>query len=173
MPKIIENIREQLLIEAKKQVLQQGYSKTTMRSVAKGCSVGVGTLYNYFDSKEMLVATFVLEDWNDYLKMMGNLYFKDAKTYLQGIYMLLCDFEEKYKSLFSDKEAAKSIGTVFYSRHRQLRKQIAGFVGNICKGDNSLFTAEFIAENLLCWSMEKIDFEMIYLLLDKIIKEEN
>ena len=28
MPKIIENVREQLLIEAKKQIMENGYTKT-------------------------------------------------------------------------------------------------------------------------------------------------
>ena len=34
MPKIIPNIREQLLREAKRQLMEQGYGKTTIRSVA-------------------------------------------------------------------------------------------------------------------------------------------
>ena len=59
MPKIIENLREQLLEETKKQILDRGYANTTIRSVAKACGVGVGTVYNYFESKEMLVASFV------------------------------------------------------------------------------------------------------------------
>ena len=63
MPKIIENIREKLLEEAKRQVMEQGYSAMTIRSVASACGVGVGTVYNYFSSKDMLVASFMLEDW--------------------------------------------------------------------------------------------------------------
>ena len=64
MPKIIPNIREQLLNEAKKQIAEQGYSKTTIRSVANACNLGVGTVYNYFESKDMLIASFMAEDWN-------------------------------------------------------------------------------------------------------------
>ena len=53
MPKIIENIREKLLEEAKRQVMEQGYSAMTIRSVASACGVGVGTVYNYFSSKDI------------------------------------------------------------------------------------------------------------------------
>ena len=63
MPKIIENLREKLLEEAKCQVMEQGYAAMTIRSVASACGVGVGTVYNYFSSKDMLVASFLLEDW--------------------------------------------------------------------------------------------------------------
>ena len=51
MPKIIENVREQLLGEAKRQIAKKGYGKTTIRSVASACGFGVGTVYNYFKSK--------------------------------------------------------------------------------------------------------------------------
>ena len=33
----------------------------TVRSVAAGCGVAVGTVYNYFSSKDMLIAAFMLE----------------------------------------------------------------------------------------------------------------
>ncbi len=48
MPKIIENLRERLLAEAKRQVMESGYANTTVRSIAKACGVGTGTVYNYF-----------------------------------------------------------------------------------------------------------------------------
>lgn len=174
MPKIIENIKEQLLSEAKKQVYEQGYSATTIRSVASACKVSVGTVYNYFESKEMLTATFVLESWMQHLQKMKELDPSDPKVLLQGIYELLRAFEKENKMIFSDKEASKNIGLGYANRHKMLRYQIADIIKVMCekKGlDNPLFTAEFIAEALLNWSMEELDFEMIYPLLDKIIKK--
>ena len=43
MPKIIENLRASLLCEAKRQINELGYGQTTIRSVASGCGVAVGT----------------------------------------------------------------------------------------------------------------------------------
>ena len=65
MPKIIENVRELLLDTAKKQIEERGYANTTIRSVAGECGLAVGTVYNYFKSKDMLIATFLLEDWKE------------------------------------------------------------------------------------------------------------
>ena len=63
MPKVLDNPRQKLLQEARCQVEEKGYSAMTIRSVAKACHVSVGTVYNYFPSKEALVATHLLEDW--------------------------------------------------------------------------------------------------------------
>ena len=63
MPKIIENLESRLMEEARKQIEESGYDAVTIRSVAKGCGVGIGTVYNYFPSKDDLLAAFMLADW--------------------------------------------------------------------------------------------------------------
>ena len=44
MPKIIQNLENRLIEEAKKQIRESGYGALTIRSVAKACGVGVGTV---------------------------------------------------------------------------------------------------------------------------------
>ena len=63
MPKIIANVKDQIICEAKRQIDRYGYESTTIRSVASECGIAVGTVYNYFKSKDMLVASFILQDW--------------------------------------------------------------------------------------------------------------
>ena len=63
MPKIIANLRERILAEARRQIEEQGYGATTIRSIASACGVGTGTVYNYFESKDMLIASFMVDDW--------------------------------------------------------------------------------------------------------------
>jgi len=63
MPKIIENLQQKLIEEARKQAEAGGYAAVTIRSVAKACGVGVGTVYNYFPSKDALLAAYMLEGW--------------------------------------------------------------------------------------------------------------
>jgi len=170
MPKIIENVREQLLAEAKRQISERGYAKTTVRSVAGACGLGVGTVYNYFPSKEMLIATFVYEDWKGYLAQMQDLPTDDPHTLLGGIYSALLRFEADNSALFSDADAARLISSGLAQRHKMLREQIAAFVLPVCPEGDRL-CAEFIAESLLCWSRESTDFERLYPLLEKTIKK--
>lgn len=170
MPKIIENVREQLLAEAKKQILARGYSDTTIRSVAKACGLGIGTVYNYFESKEMLIATFVYEDWKRCLADMHQLPQNDPKQLLGGIYHALKDFAAENEKLFLDSNAAKLAAIGSSDRHKMLRDQIAALIYPACHTENSAFTAQFLAEALICWSMENADFETVYTLIEKIIK---
>ena len=173
MPKIIEQLREKLLFEAKKQIREQGYAKTTIRSVATALGVGVGTVYNYFESKEMLVATFVFEDWKKHLEHMAALSKDNEKGLLRGIFDSLREFSQQHERLFSDNDAARLVSVGSSSRHKMLRDQISSFVLPICEKNNLAnpsFTADFIAESLICWSTEEKDFDELYSIFEKIIK---
>ena len=70
MPKIIENLESRILAEARKQIEASGYGALTIRSVAKECGVGIGTVYNYFPSKDALVASYMLQDWKSCLEVI-------------------------------------------------------------------------------------------------------
>ena len=63
MPKIVENLRERIVEVTKKQIIENGYSKVTMRSIADACGIGLGTIYNYYESKDYIVATYMSENW--------------------------------------------------------------------------------------------------------------
>ncbi len=166
MPKIIENIRENLLEEAKRQVMEQGYSAMTIRSVASECGVGVGTVYNYFPSKDMLVASFMLEDWLECLAVIesGCTVEKGVETSIHCVYDELRRFMEKYAPLFSDEIAEKHSSSYLHRRHGMLRGQIAKPLVPLCqqqsKTDAQLL-AEFVAESLLAWAQSERSFEEI------------
>ena len=174
MPKIIENVREQLLAEAKRQIAERGYANTTVRSVASACSLATGTVYNYFDSKEMLIATFVAEDWKKYLENIAACPESDMKALLLCIYNSLIDFSEGNKRLFSDADAAKVISIGFSAKHKRLRKQISDFILPACRYlelADAEYTSEFISEALIAWSADGKPFASIYKIIEKIIKK--
>jgi AcrR family transcriptional regulator len=167
MPKIIENLREQIITEAQNQLSEQGYKKTTIRSVAQECGIAVGTVYNYFKSKDILIASLVLEDWNGCIQSIANYPKEDRRAFLEHIHISLNAFEKKHDKLFTDKEASKTFNTVFFERHRLLRSQLSHLIHSLT---DDKFLSDFVAEALLCWTTEGKSFEEIYPFLPEQIK---
>lgn len=167
MPKIIENLESRLIAEAKKQIEESGYGTMTIRSVAKACGVGVGTVYNYFPSKEALVATHLLEDWKQCVTTIQavSTYSDSPRQVMLCIYDHLNAFADRHVAIFKDETAAAGFAGSFSQYHSLLRDQVAQPVRKYCSSD---FQAQFIAESVLTWTMAGKDFEEIYRILQKL-----
>ena len=168
MPKIIENLESRLIAEAKKQLRESGYGAITIRSVAKGCGVGVGTVYNYFSSKDALLATFMLESWNVCMEKIetSSEAATDPAPVLSCMYEQLLRFSEEHRMIFRDQAAASAFAGSSGRYHTLLRAQLAAPIRKFCPDD---FTAEFVAEALLVWTMTGKSFDEIYGILAKIL----
>ena len=167
MPKIIENLPERLAEEARRQIEQSGFSAMTIRSVAKACGVGVGTVYNYYPSKEALVATFMLDDWNTCVAHIRQCS-ENADTLepiLRTIHEKLRLFMEQYDPIFRDESAAVSYTGAMSKYHGLLRDQLAAPIRKFCRDD---FSAEFIAEAMLTWTVSGKDFDALKRILLRI-----
>lgn len=170
MPKIIENLQARLVAEAKKQVEESGYAAVTIRSVAKACGVGVGTVYNYFSSKDELLATYMLEDWNKCVAAINavSTYSNDAAAVSRCVWDQLRIFAQLHKAVFQDAAAAIGFAGSHSSYHGILREQLAIPLRRFCPSD---FAADFIAEALLTWTMAGRNFDEIYGMIRKLFKE--
>jgi len=172
MPKIIENLKEQIVDEAKKQLMENGYAKTTIRSVAAACGIGIGTMYNYFPSKDMLISSFMLDDWKKCTSQMKKLKTKDELTFLEKIHDHLEDFIDKYDYLFKDQDAAPVYAATFSERHTQLIGVLADIIMTICKDkeyEDPQFIAGHIAESILFWTLKDIPFDKQKIVLKRLL----
>ena len=167
MPKIIENLETKLIEEAKKQIEEAGYGAMTIRSVAKACGVGVGTVYNYFPSKEDLIAKHLLEDWKQCIAAIQavSTYSDVPRPAVLCIYDQLVAFARRHAAIFQDEAAAASFTGSFSRYHGLLRSQLAQ---PLRKFSNSDFAAEFMAEALLTWTMAGKAFDEIYGMMEKL-----
>lgn len=167
MPKIIENLESRLIAEAKNQIEESGYSAMTIRSVAKACGVGVGTVYNYFSSKEELLATYLLSDWNDCVAAINAVsqYSDSPIPVVRCMFDQLLSFAQRHQAIFRDEAAASAFAGSFSHYHGLLRAQLAAPLQKYCSSD---FASEFIAESLLTWSMSGKSFDDIYGMIDKL-----
>ena len=167
MPKIIEDLEEKLLAEARRQIEESGYGAMTVRSVAKSCGVGVGTVYNYFPSKDDLVATYMLADWKTCIAAIEavSTYSDSHKNVVRCIHDQLLRYAQRHAALFRDEAAAAGFAGAFGPRHARLRQQLAAPLRKFCDSD---FAAEFIAESLLTWTMAGKSLDEICTMTDRL-----
>ena len=164
MPKIIENLESRLITEACRQIEEVGYGAVTIRSIAQACGVGVGTVYNYFRSKDDLLAHYLLADWNECITAINavSTYCDSHLPLLRCIYDQMYAYTQRHQTIFHDPSATISFVASFNRHHQQLRMQLGAPLRKFCPDD---FTAEFIAANLLIWTVSKIDFDDVYRML--------
>ena len=167
MPKIIENLEARLIAEAKKQLEESGYGSLTIRSIARSCGVGIGTVYNYFPSKDALLASHLLEDWKQCIAAIAAVSADSdsPRPVTLCIFDQLVAFSRRHQALFRDEAAAASFSGSFSRYHGLLRAQLAAPLRKFCGSD---FASEFIAEALLTWTMAGKSFDEIYGMIEKL-----
>lgn len=129
MPKIITDLQKDILDKAREILFSQGYEALAMRRVASACHIAVGTVYNYFPAKDLLVAQVILEDWRIVLKRMEDLPPSPTPLdALRGVFRELEGFYTQYSALWSEYTAAGHIAPITGAYHRQLVEQMEGVI---------------------------------------------
>ena len=174
MPKRIEDIESKLRETAKQQLLSGGYQRLTLRSVACECGIAVGTIYNYFPSKDLLVASVMLEDWQSTMATMkaGCEAADNVTEGLRAIYMCILDFSELYRKVWSESASQDKAQLYHPTRHLELQNQLAGMIRKLLTRFE-IITEEamdrFLAESVLTVALqENLDFEILALVLGQL-----
>ena len=176
MPKLIENLRERLILCAREMLLADGYDRLTIRDAAKRCEVAVGTVYNYFPSKDVLVASIMLEDWMQTLAHMQ----KEAEVApcamdgLRATFADIADFAATYHSAWAQYAARMNATPILRSRHGLIIKQLSEIIQPLCEHFGCLFHPAlpvFLAETLLSASVDSdARFDDLAPILEKLLK---
>ena len=149
MPKVIENPQERILACARAMLLEQGIDHLNIRAVAAACGVAVGTVYNYYRSKDQLIASIMLQDWLLCMhEAAGNA--AAAQSPAQGLRAIcrgIDRFAGRYRTLW-----LHSVQTPDRSYHTRLIEQLSALVQSLIARfdltDNEAAPG-FVAENLL------------------------
>ena len=152
MPKIIDHVRERAIAEAKRIMLAEGYQSLTIRRVAAALDVAVGTIYNYFPSKDFLIASVMLEDWTEILQRLQNE--KPAEEGIERIHRVfdgIKEFSDRYQQVWA-QYSGQSFRSEANVHHVELVLQIQqllkGVVGEEARTEDP-FRERFLAENVL------------------------
>ena len=162
-----------LLEEAQHQIATNGYESVTIRSIARGCGLGLGTFYNYFKSKDMLIATFLNENWQERMNVIKETYKneRDPMVVVRALYDDISDFIFVYKDIFSSPSAIKSFSFAAPGYHKYVREQVAAPIYNSCvlSGiENAEFLSVFVAESLVTWTVSKKNYDEIAAIISKL-----
>lgn len=173
MPKIIDNLPSRVQEEARRQIKESGYGSITMRSIAEACGVGLGTLYNYYPSKDALIASFMEEDWQKALSgLLSESPGADAVSVLHAEHALLKQFLSEHEKLFSDPDAIHTYSLLSRNWHIKLRGQLSAPMQQaLSRTDCSDpdFLSQFLVESLLTWTLAGVPKEQLFAILVPMI----
>lgn len=177
MPKIIDNLQGKISDEVKRQIKETGYSKMTIRSVAGALGIGTGTVYNYFKSKEEMVASIMAIQWVDIFSKMKKdcENEKDPRKVISVIYNGIAAYSANNSVLFIDPEAIESFGKLYFEKHTVLKKQLASLLEDSCRAAAVRYTdylSEFIAESILSFYRDRKDIAELIKTIDPLFKQE-
>lgn len=71
--------KEKLLVSAKAEFMERGYSKASLRKICANAGVTTGALYFFFKDKEDLFRSIVEKPLHDLLEMMSTHFAEDAQ----------------------------------------------------------------------------------------------
>lgn len=131
MPKLIENAKELILKTSEKLLFEVGYKGFKIREVAGRCGIATGTIFNYFASKEMLIASIIAKDWTAYLENIKKEcdLASDISSGVSSIYKGIVAFSKKYELIWMEY-SGNNIGR-FGEHHLTLRGQIADILNKM------------------------------------------
>ncbi len=171
--KINSELYEKIMSCGKKVLLEKSYNDLTMRYIAGECNVSVGTVYNCFPSKEMLVAKIMLKDWLVLLdKASQEIEETSSCIYgLETVYNTIRSYVTLYSGVF---ESRGSEVNLHVDQHKTLIGQLSSLIdllltrfGKSTDPDPTLFLAEAL---LLAGCRRDITFNDISIFINRVIQ---
>ena len=121
--------KEAIMKTCRDMVSERGLSALDMRSVAKACHVALGSLYNYFPSKDALVTATIESVWQDIFHMEQCCEQKPFPEYVRWIFDSVRQGTREYPHFFT----AHSI-SVASSAKEQARKTMEQYFSHMKAG---------------------------------------
>ena len=99
MPKIIENLEEEIAKCSLKLFKENPYQNVSMRKIASEVGIAVGTLYNYYPNKWELYIGVFEESWKETYQILKMNCKKNENDYLKNYIEILYSEMKKKKSI--------------------------------------------------------------------------
>lgn len=176
MPKIIPELRESFIAAARKRILDTEEHDLTIRQIAADCGVAPGTVYNYFPSKDFMMAAVMLEDWQAVRSELAAAA-EEAESFIGGLRAMnarIMGFVAAFRPVWQGYAGHVSELGSITKHHGELVEQISGPVSRLIErfgGEKVAFEAAVLSEMLLLTSQRGEDcFEEFVPSVEKIIQ---
>lgn len=159
MPKLIENVKENIIKEGKKLLIEESYKSFSIRDVTTACNIGTGTFYNYFPGKKELISEIFRFELNQILTSIEEIKLKNIslREKIKEVYNILNKFLANYINIFYE---IASINITSYN-HSPHFSQLFSKVSEIIEGEKLKHSANLnIDSNKLA---QFIVFNIIYI----------
>ena len=175
MPKIIPELRASIIQAARKNLLENEMHDISMRRLAQECGTAVGTVYNYFPSKEALIAEIIMPDWLECCREMKECAVSGPEPLeaALAITTALRKFTSQYAPVWKNYAGEQNSLTSLVSRHNQIIGEIAAAVKEMLLRFDLLydeFLPEIIAEMILSASRTEDGFRRIVPVLERVLR---
>ncbi len=124
MPKVLENVREKIIAAAKEILISD--EAFSIRALSGKAGIAIGTIYNYFPTKEAVTAAVMSEDWQKTLRQMDSAV-ENADSFNEGclaLYTELRAFIRLFESVWMAYGRGSRYESARNSFHRRFRAMI-------------------------------------------------
>ncbi|NLT98974.1 MAG: TetR/AcrR family transcriptional regulator [Christensenellaceae bacterium] len=139
MPRNLENVKEEILQATRDMIVEKVYGRLNIRDIAKKCGIATGTFYNYFPSKQAVIAAVMQEDWRAFRQVVAEHSHED-KPPIEKLEILFGDLRQMLQSVHQIWQAGfpddLESGTLnkLYSIRQQLHQDFAQHVCSLIAG---------------------------------------
>ncbi len=174
MPKIIDNLKNRILDTTQREISEKGYSGITIRTIAESCGIALGTFYNYFKSKERLVASLILRDWIEEKRCMESVIAQCTHIHsgMGKIAEGLRTFYRNHKGMWKDYRFTGESEYAYDERHQRLINQLCAMISNLLEKlnyENDAPTCRILAEMVIVSATGDIDYEQYGFVIERVI----
>lgn len=175
MPKIIPDLEASLIQAARKSLLDSESHDISIRDLARECGTAVGTVYNYFPSKEALIAKAMMGDWLECCRSMK----EDAGVEdrpldaIRATVAALRRFTSRYAPMWKKYAVEQKTPVNLETRHNQIIAEISEAVNETLVRFDLLYDRhlpEIVAELVLLASRTEDGFERLAPVLERILR---
>lgn len=104
MPKVLNHVKEDIQFHTRSLLKAVGYAQINIRLIASECGIGMGTIYNYYKSKDAILYDVIMRDWVLKLEQIDLSQKKDLDPMIQLklIFTSIREFTNFYRGTWID-----------------------------------------------------------------------